>query len=71
MSLIRVQRLTNDERELRAFLEGPGAAHCELLESEGPLGFYAGYPTYLIRITPHIMITWVMMEWVQSLSILK
>lgn len=35
MSLIRVQRLTNDERELRAFLEGPGAAHCELMESEG------------------------------------
>lgn len=30
--------------------------------AEGPLAFYQGYPTFVIRITPHIMLTWVFMD---------
>jgi len=29
---------------------------------EGPMAFYNGYFTYVIRITPHIMLTWVFMD---------
>eukprot|EP01084_Bolivina_argentea_P305418 527618_1 len=32
------------------------------VRNEGPLVFYQGYPTFVIRITPHIMLTWVFMD---------
>lgn len=57
----RMQRA--DPGQYKNFVDAFG----KLLKSEGPLGFYAGYPTYVIRITPHIMITWVMLEWVGSI----
>ena len=28
----------------------------------GPARFYSGYPTFVGRITPHIMLTWVFMD---------
>uniref|UniRef100_A0A0G4FZT9 Mitochondrial 2-oxoglutarate/malate carrier protein n=1 Tax=Chromera velia CCMP2878 TaxID=1169474 RepID=A0A0G4FZT9_9ALVE len=33
--------------------------HCftKVMAQEGPLAFYAGYPTYYVRIAPHAMIT--------------
>jgi solute carrier family 25 oxoglutarate transporter 11 len=32
------------------------------LAAEGPTGFYKGYPTFLLRITPHIVMVWLFME---------
>eukprot|EP00485_Elphidium_margaritaceum_P000999 CAMPEP_0202693258 /NCGR_PEP_ID=MMETSP1385-20130828/7422_1 /ASSEMBLY_ACC=CAM_ASM_000861 /TAXON_ID=933848 /ORGANISM="Elphidium margaritaceum" /LENGTH=313 /DNA_ID=CAMNT_0049348913 /DNA_START=96 /DNA_END=1037 /DNA_ORIENTATION=+ len=32
------------------------------IRSEGVLALYQGYPTFVIRITPHIMLTWVFMD---------
>jgi len=32
------------------------------IKTEGPLKLYQGYPTFVIRITPHIMLTWVFMD---------
>merc|ERR1719213_1240495 len=34
---------------------------------EGPLALYQGYGTYVIRITPHIMLTWVFMDNVKAI----
>lgn len=31
-------------------------------KNEGILALYQGYPTFVIRITPHIMLTWVFMD---------
>jgi len=30
--------------------------------AEGPMALYQGYGTFVIRITPHIMLTWVFMD---------
>lgn len=38
---------------------------------EGPLAFYSGFPTYYIRIAPHIMLTWAGLEFLQSSVFLK
>jgi len=35
--------------------------------SEGPLVFYQGYGTFVVRITPHIMLTWVFMDNVRGM----
>eukprot|EP00484_Ammonia_sp_Unknown_P000347 CAMPEP_0197022340 /NCGR_PEP_ID=MMETSP1384-20130603/3255_1 /TAXON_ID=29189 /ORGANISM="Ammonia sp." /LENGTH=310 /DNA_ID=CAMNT_0042450371 /DNA_START=87 /DNA_END=1019 /DNA_ORIENTATION=- len=32
------------------------------VKNEGVLALYQGYPTFVIRITPHIMLTWVFMD---------
>jgi len=32
------------------------------VRNEGALALYQGYPTFVIRITPHIMLTWVFMD---------
>jgi len=34
--------------------------------AEGPLAFYQGYGTFVIRITPHIMLTWVLRDAAQD-----
>jgi solute carrier family 25 oxoglutarate transporter 11 len=34
--------------------------------TEGPLVFYQGYGTFVVRITPHIMLTWVFMDNVKA-----
>eukprot|EP01083_Nonionella_stella_P089951 251265_1 len=31
-------------------------------KNEGMMAFYQGYPTFVVRITPHIMLTWVFMD---------
>ena len=31
-------------------------------KNEGIMALYQGYPTFVIRITPHIMLTWVFMD---------
>jgi solute carrier family 25 oxoglutarate transporter 11 len=41
--------------------------------NEGPMAFYQGYPTFVIRITPHIMLTWVFMDnyknWMEQIGV--
>jgi len=37
------------------------------MAAEGPSAFYKGYGTYCIRITPHIMLTWVFMDNVKAI----
>jgi len=39
--------------------------------AEGPMAFYNGYFTYVGRITPHIMLTWVFMDNIKDLDWLK
>jgi len=34
----------------------------KVARTEGPLAFYNGYATFVVRITPHIMLTWVFMD---------
>lgn len=39
--------------------------------AEGPLALYNGYVTYVGRITPHIMLTWVFMDNIKDIQWLK
>lgn len=39
--------------------------------AEGPMAFYSGYMTYVGRITPHIMLTWVFMDNIKAMEWLK
>jgi len=38
---------------------------------EGPLAFYNGYGTFVVRITPHILLTWCFMEVLNNVNFLK
>eukprot|EP00656_Telonema_subtile_P002503 TRINITY_DN11113_c0_g1_i1.p2 TRINITY_DN11113_c0_g1~~TRINITY_DN11113_c0_g1_i1.p2 ORF type:complete len:222 (+),score=63.40 TRINITY_DN11113_c0_g1_i1:181-846(+) len=37
------------------------------IAAEGPLALYKGYPTFVARISPHIMLTWVFMDNISDL----
>lgn len=39
--------------------------------AEGPMAFYNGYLTYVGRITPHIMLTWVFIDNIRDIDWLK
>lgn len=41
------------------------------LAAEGPGAFYQGYLTYVVRITPHIVITWVFLDNLKTLNFFK
>lgn len=43
----------------------------KVLATEGPGAFYQGYFTYVVRITPHIMITWVFLDNLKTIHFLK
>jgi len=43
----------------------------KILAAEGPGAFYQGYFTYVIRITPHIMLTWVFLDNLKTIDFLK
>jgi len=43
----------------------------KILAAEGPGAFYQGYFTYVIRITPHIMITWVFLDNLKTMKFFK
>merc|ERR1719373_206989 len=43
----------------------------KVMKAEGPFAFYAGYPTFVVRITPHIMLTWVFMDFLRDMESLK
>ncbi|KAI3434506.1 hypothetical protein D9Q98_002580 [Chlorella vulgaris] len=38
------------------------------LRSKGPLGFYTGFPTYVIRIAPHAALTLVFVAWLPKVQ---
>lgn len=42
-----------------------------VLRTEGPLAFYSGYATFLVRISPHITLTWVFMDFLNDMSCFK
>jgi hypothetical protein len=42
-----------------------------VVTKEGPGALYNGYLTYVIRITPHIMLTWVFMDAIKDIAMLK
>mmetsp|Transcript_2216 Transcript_2216/g.2580 ORF Transcript_2216/g.2580 Transcript_2216/m.2580 type:complete len:293 (-) Transcript_2216:134-1012(-) len=41
-----------------------GIADCfaKIVAQRGPQALYTGYPTFVVRITPHIMLTWVFID---------
>jgi len=42
-------------------------AFVKVAKQEGPMAYYQGYLTYVFRITPHIMLTWVFMDNVKTM----
>ncbi|KAF6251459.1 mitochondrial substrate carrier, partial [Scenedesmus sp. NREL 46B-D3] len=42
--------------------KGPVDCAMQTLKNEGPLKFYTGFPTYLIRIGPHVVFTLVFLD---------
>ncbi|KAK9843706.1 hypothetical protein WJX81_003189 [Elliptochloris bilobata] len=46
--------------------KGPADCAMKTLTQEGPLKFYTGFPTYCVRIAPHVAITLVMLETINS-----
>lgn len=43
----------------------------KVAKTEGPMAFYNGFLTYCVRISPHIMITWALMEVLDTIEFLK
>ncbi|CAL8469919.1 g9461 [Coccomyxa elongata] len=46
--------------------KGPLDCAMKTFTKEGPLKFYTGFPTYCVRIAPHVAITLVMLEAIKS-----
>lgn len=46
-------------------------AATKIVKAEGPLAFYSGYWTFVGRITPHILLTWVFLDNIKSIQMLK
>jgi solute carrier family 25 oxoglutarate transporter 11 len=57
-------RLQKQKPDANGKLQYNGVLDCaqKVLRSEGPMAFYAGYGTFVVRICPHIMLTWVFMD---------
>lgn len=43
----------------------------KVMAQEGPLAFYTGYMTFVGRITPHILLTWVFLDNIKQVAFLK
>jgi solute carrier family 25 oxoglutarate transporter 11 len=48
--------------------KGPVDCAMQTLKKEGPLAFYTGFPTYLVRIAPHAVITLLLLDWIPSME---
>eukprot|EP00471_Norrisiella_sphaerica_P004228 CAMPEP_0184488254 /NCGR_PEP_ID=MMETSP0113_2-20130426/10622_1 /TAXON_ID=91329 /ORGANISM="Norrisiella sphaerica, Strain BC52" /LENGTH=272 /DNA_ID=CAMNT_0026870769 /DNA_START=134 /DNA_END=952 /DNA_ORIENTATION=+ len=61
-------RLQKQRPDANGKLPYAGVADCigKVMAQEGLFAFYKGYGTYCIRITPHIMLTWVFMDNVKA-----
>lgn len=57
-------RLQKQRPDANGVLPYKGVIDCasKVMAAEGPMAFYKGYMTFCIRITPHIMLTWVFMD---------
>eukprot|EP00899_Mesostigma_viride_P013004 jgi/Mesvir1/21704/Mv04123-RA.1 len=40
----------------------------QTLKAGGPLKFYTGFPTYVVRIAPHVMLTWIFVNEITNLQ---
>lgn len=62
-------RLQKQKPDANGVMPYKGLMDCavKVAKNEGPLAFYQGYFTYVFRITPHIMLTWVFMDNVKDL----
>ena len=57
----RLQKQVPDSNGVLPY-KGVADAFIKVVRQEGFFALYQGYPTFVIRITPHIMLTWVFMD---------
>eukprot|EP00878_Enallax_costatus_P000756 GHUV01000874.1.p1 GENE.GHUV01000874.1~~GHUV01000874.1.p1 ORF type:complete len:140 (+),score=45.24 GHUV01000874.1:52-420(+) len=57
----RMQKMTPNPDGTMPY-KGPVDCALQTLRSEGPLKFYTGFPTYVIRIGPHVVFTLVFLD---------
>ncbi|KAG2434148.1 hypothetical protein HXX76_007875 [Chlamydomonas incerta] len=57
----RMQKMTPNPDGTMPY-KGPIDCALQTLKNEGPLKFYTGFPTYCIRIAPHVVFTLVFMD---------
>lgn len=57
----RLQKMAPDANGVYPY---KGVVDCfqKVAAAEGPMALYQGYGTFVVRITPHIMLTWVFMD---------
>lgn len=62
-------RLQKQRADSNGVMPYKGVLDCaaKVAKNEGTLVFYQGYSTFVVRITPHIMLTWVMLDNVRDL----
>lgn len=63
----QIQRMKPDVNGVMPFT---GAADCVLktFSEHGPTRFYAGFPTYAMRISPMITLTWILLEGISAIE---
>lgn len=42
--------------------KGPVDFGVRTMKQHGPLKFYTGFPTYFVRIAPHVVFTWIFLD---------
>lgn len=58
----RLQKMTPNADGTMPY-KGPVDCAMQTLKAEGPLKFYTGFPTFFLRIAPHVVFTLVIMDW--------
>eukprot|EP00879_Flechtneria_rotunda_P005388 GHRR01005677.1.p1 GENE.GHRR01005677.1~~GHRR01005677.1.p1 ORF type:complete len:307 (+),score=82.66 GHRR01005677.1:94-921(+) len=68
----RMQKMTPNPDGTMPY-KGPIDCALQTLKNEGPLKFYTGFPTYIIRIGPHVVLTLVFLDslnkWEKSIGL--
>jgi len=64
---MQIQRMKPDANGKLPF---DGTLDCvqKTLKEHGPTRFYAGFPTYAMRISPMITLTWLILEGIQAME---
>jgi solute carrier family 25 oxoglutarate transporter 11 len=63
----QIQRMKPDANGVLPYKGGADCA-IQTLRQHGPLRFYAGFPTYAMRISPMITLTWLLLESIISVE---
>lgn len=63
----RMQKMTPDATGKMPYA-GPIDCAMQTLKNEGPLKFYTGFPTYFVRIAPHVVFTLLFVELLPKLE---